>query len=184
MPGRFVLMKEEWKDITAYQGKYFGKYQVSNLGNVKSLGWTATRKYRKNREDKVLKLFTNQNGYHSASLCADNKKKSLTIHRVVALTWIPNPLNLPCVNHINGIKTDNRVENLEWCTRSENAIHSVVVLGKRPVQKCQLSTDQIKEIKLKIINKVPNASICRDHEISLSTLGHIRNSKYKCYQIA
>ena len=108
-------MNEIWKDIKGYEGKY----QVSNLGRVKSL-YLINRQAKIPRE-KILKAGHNLQGYPHIHLCKDNKtSKSIFVHRLVAETFIPNPNNYPVVNHINGIKTDNRVENLEWCTQQYN----------------------------------------------------------------
>ena len=87
-------------------------YSVSNLGNVKSL--------RFNKEKILSQGYNPENGYYSVAI---NGKTSY-VHRLVALTFIPNPKNKPVVNHINGIKNDNRVENLEWNTQKENIDHA------------------------------------------------------------
>ena len=99
---------EIWKDIKGYEGIY----QVSNLGRIKSL------KYGK---EVIMKLKPNTNGYIRVSITMHNKKKSIAVHRLVAETFIPNPDNKPCVDHINTIRTDNRVENLRWVTKKENS---------------------------------------------------------------
>lgn len=104
-------MQEIFKDIIGYEGLY----QVSNLGNIKSL------KY--NRE-KILKLSINRYGYVVITLCKDSKKKLYTVHRLVALAFINNTNNYPVTNHKNGIKTDNKAENLEWCTQQHNIKHA------------------------------------------------------------
>ena len=88
---------------------YEGLYEISNLGNVKSL-----------RSGKILKKSKNNVGYEIISLNKNKTRKSHLIHRLVALAFIPNPLGLPEINHKDEDKTNNNVENLEWCTRSYN----------------------------------------------------------------
>lgn len=113
---------EVFKDIKEYEGMY----QISNLGRVKSkerlINDGRTEGYRK-RKEIIIGIKTN-NKYHSVSLSKNGIKKPYLVHRLVAETFIENKEQKLEVNHINGIKSDNRVENLEWVTRIENSIHS------------------------------------------------------------
>ena len=104
---------EIWKDIYWYEWKY----QVSNLWNIKSFNYSSTWKI------KILKAVQHHNWYLSVTFFTNWKNKDMAIHRLVAQTFIQNPENKPQVNHINGIKNDNRGENLEWCTWKENIRH-------------------------------------------------------------
>lgn len=104
---------EEWKDITNYPG-----YQISSLGNVKSLNYNGTGK------EKLLRPGLNTCGYPSVSIYKDGKPHHITVHRLVALEFIPNPYNYPEINHIDENKTNNSVENLEWVSKQYNIEYS------------------------------------------------------------
>ena len=110
--------KEEWRDVVGYEGLYM----VSNIGNVKSLKRTAKSKNGSIRtvSEKLRKIDKNKSGYLMVILNKEGKRKGMKIHRLVADAFIKNPYNLPQVNHRNEIKSDNRVENLEWCTQDYN----------------------------------------------------------------
>lgn len=101
-------MIEVWKDIDGYEGLY----QVSNLGRIRSL------KYGKER---ILKHRKDKDGYLRVGLYKNSKMKDYFVHRLVALVFIPNPNNLPCINHKDENKTNNSVDNIEWCTQQHNA---------------------------------------------------------------
>ena len=102
-------MAEEWRDIEGYEGLY----QVSNLGNVRSL-----------RTKAIMKTNITNWGYCQVCLRAHGERKNKAVHRLVAIAFIPNSESKDEVNHINGIKTDNRADNLEWVTRRENIRHA------------------------------------------------------------
>ena len=102
---------EIWRDIKGYEGKY----QISDLGRIKSLN------YRGNtNQEHILKLKEARNGYNQVQLYKNGKGVFYLIHRLVAEAFIPNPKNLPEINHKDENKLNNNVENLEWCTRKYN----------------------------------------------------------------
>lgn len=116
-------MQEIWKDIPNYEGLY----QASNLGRIKGL-----RRYKQNHsklqivEEKIINQYVNKhNGYVYSMLYKDGTEKNCRVHKLIAQTFIPNPENKKTINHIDGNKMNNRVDNLEWATNKENIIHAI-----------------------------------------------------------
>lgn len=105
-------MIEIWKDIKGFENIY----QISNYGRIKS--------YKKNKEGKILKNTNKKGDYLSVILQYKDNIKYTRIHRLVALAFIPNPNNYNEINHIDGNKQNNHVENLEWCTHKQNFEHA------------------------------------------------------------
>lgn len=107
---------ETWKPVVGYEGLY----EVSDLGNVRSLNWH-NEKYARN-----LWLKPHNKGYFQVELVRNKEKKMHMVHRLVAIAFIPNPLNLPQVNHKDENKKNNAVENLEWCDNRYNVKYSMI----------------------------------------------------------
>lgn len=117
--GRLLIMTEEWRDIAGYEGKYM----VSNTGKVKSLErtvWTG-KGYYQTLPERILKADKEGGGYYQVTLFKDGKRSRYKVHRLVAQAFIPNPDNLPCINHKDENKKNNCVQNLEWCTYKYNS---------------------------------------------------------------
>ena len=130
-------MEEIWKDIIGYEGLY----RVSNKGRVYSI-----------RSNLFLKVTRTKKGYSTISL-SYGKDKTFLLHRIIALAFIPNPENKPFINHINSIRDDNRIENLEWVTSRENNIHAYeserMKFGRI---KTKLTIEQVKSLLKEIKN--------------------------------
>lgn len=170
--------KEVWKDVKNYEGHY----QVSNLGNVKSLDKVVTQKTKYNTfvdaiyRGKELRKEILKGGYLRVTLSKSNKQKRITIHRLVALAFIDNIENKKYVNHKDGNTNNNNILNLEWCTSSENELHSYDVLGKiNPIRK--LTNHQVIDIKKNAIKRVNINSYAIKYNVHITTILNILNNK-------
>lgn len=118
MISKDTLEKEIWKDVVGS----CHKYQVSSFGRVRSKARARLR---------ILKPTRRNTGYVVCGLIIRGNNTQFKVHRLVAIAFLPNPKKKSQVNHINGIKHDNRLSNLEWSTPSENCLHSFVVLNRK-----------------------------------------------------
>lgn len=112
---------EKWKDIEGFKGLY----QISNFGRVKSL------KRKHVLKERILRARIDKKGYNHYALKKDSQTKECKAQRLVAEAFVPNPKNKTQVNHLDGNKINNYYKNLEWCTNSENQIHSYIITPYR-----------------------------------------------------
>jgi len=112
------MHEEIWRDIKGYEGFF----QISNKGRVKSLARVDRRGHRV--KERILKHHTSRNGYHRVGLNKNGKYPIKYIHRLISEAFIPNPENKPQINHIDGNKLNNKIDNLEWVTSKQNCIHA------------------------------------------------------------
>jgi len=142
--------EEIWKDIKGFEERY----QVSNLGRVKSLRrkCMTTNNGYKIVPERILSLSTTHNGYKFVSLRIGRNSKSVRINRAVAIAFIPNPDNKPEVNHIDGNKTNNHLSNLEWSTKSENCRHAYKTGLHKGAWKGKFGKDNKASLKVKQID--------------------------------
>lgn len=112
------------------------RYSISNLGRVKSNNCEYVTVNNKvlSKKEKILSTKGKINGYPVVNILIYGKRKSYKVHQLVAKIFLKNPNNYKCINHINGIKSDNRVENLEWCNHSQNLKHSYEFLERKKIR--------------------------------------------------
>ncbi|MFA2595213.1 NUMOD4 domain-containing protein [Bacillus cereus] len=126
-----VVFMENWKDIKGYEGIF----QISSLGRVRSLPkLTRNRHGEYMTKVKIIKGWVKEAGYVCVTLKVDGVKRHFRVHRLVAEAFIPNPLNKKQVNHIDGNKSNNQENNLEWVTAKENIAHAFETGLNKPIR--------------------------------------------------
>lgn len=157
---------EIWKDIIGYD-----QYQINNYGKVKTIANKASRKER------ILKLLKHPKGYFRVGLYKNKKCRYFFIHRLVAKHFIENPGNKQTVNHIDGDKSNNTVENLEWNTYRENMNHAInnkiSACGERN-GRSKLTQKQVEEIRNSPLNQYQLAKI---YNVAQGTISRIKIKK-------
>ncbi len=183
---------KNWRPVN----NYVGLYEVSNNGCIKSLPKIKFCKGGKYITPERLLSKPVVNGYEKVLLYKNGNRKMISVHRIVAESFIPNYNKYPQVNHINGIKTDNRVENLEWCTPKQNVIHA----HKNGLIPIQIFTEKQKRAiseskKIKVVNTSSGiiynslTDAANDLNISLSQVssklnGHLKNNLPLSYAVS
>lgn len=133
---------ETWKDVNGYEGLY----KVSSLGRIKTLRSNAILVLNNKRGDYLAALLYTEGKEHSLK-----RRKTHLVHRIVAKAFIPNPENKPQVNHIDGNKHNNRIDNLEWNTRSENMQHCIKNNLRNTLKGTELHMTKLNDDKVKYI---------------------------------
>jgi hypothetical protein len=171
---------EIWKDVIGYEGLY----QVSNLGRVKKLPEPKRKDKRghiRGRDGCIRKPCMISGGYHGINLSKNGTQKPFKIHRLVITHFKPNPTHLPQVNHIDCNKLNNRVDNLEWCTRKQNmehaAKHGLLVAMKGTTNPAaKLNESQVRAIRSSW-GKIPTEQLSEIYHVSQTTIIEIKSRK-------
>jgi len=167
----FTFM-EIWKSIEGYEGSY----EISNLGRVKSLirkspGTNTT-------VENYLKKTLSRAGYYQYVLSKKGRSNKFLLHRLLMIYFVKNPFNKPCVNHINGIRSDNDFSNLEWCTYSENSLHGYRSNNRKNARR-KLTETQVLEIKESLKNYYHGLGkqLAKKYSVSVWIISLIRKNK-------
>lgn len=181
MSSEFLL--EVWKPADGYEWAY----SVSNYGRISSVSRVAKRSTNGPLpiRGRLLTGALSNRGYLYVTLTVDGKKKNLSIHRLVARTFLDNHRHLPQVNHKDGNKKNNHVENLEWCTNRDNAIHALRIgLSSPPTSgpgeispAHKLTWESARRIRALARAGIPQRAIAQLYGVAQGTVGHIVNGR-------
>ena len=165
------MNKEIWKDAIGYKGYY----QVSNLGNVRSIERKVKTGRKKGRvvPAQLMKARILNTGYFVVDLQKNNQRKTCKVHRLVALAFMPNPLYKFEVNHKNGNKLDNRLHNLEWVSKSANTRHALLM----GLKKTKVTPLQVKKVRSFYIQGMNQKLIANLLGITRPQVSHILTSR-------
>jgi hypothetical protein len=134
-------MEEIWKPVVGYEGWY----EISNIGRIKR-----TRRGLGTWSGRLIKHGMDKRGYRRVTLSRNGKIERFLLYHLVAIAFIGPREKGKEINHIDGNPSNNRVDNLEWCTRSENALHAFRSLGRKPSYKSKIDEEQVRKIRLMI----------------------------------
>lgn len=162
------MAKEVWRWVVGYEGLYM----VSTTGRLMAVPHA-------NKDGLEMNPTVTNRGYQVVSLYKDGLYRKSSIHRLVAQAFIPNPNGMPQVNHIDGNKLNNSVENLEWCTARQNIRHKYDVLGYRqqgiPSKRRRFTDEQVRAIRN---DKRKPSVICLDYGVTRQCIADIQKGKY------
>ena len=172
-----VSESEEWRDVPGFAGIY----QTSNKGRVRSIDRQGETCYGATR-NLTGKVVAKTGGKREYLRVSTRKYGVMFVHRLVALTWIPNPLSLPVINHIDGDKQNNHPSNLEWCTQAHNVTHAIKTgLTKKAHLKkgdlsisAKLTEKKVAEIKKRLIDGERSVDLAREFGVVKGTIGEIK----------
>ena len=178
MKAVMISIQPKWKDIIGYENEY----QINQFGEIRTL-----KDSLKLKKYNVLKPQINKrNGYVYQMLYKNGKEKLLRVHRLVAMAFLPNPNNLPQVNHKDGNKQNNSVDNLEWCEQSYNMKHAFKTGLEKPSEKQKAAVRKTNEKKRKRVvrtmgdekNEYESATVAaRKNNVGISTICRYCNKK-------
>jgi hypothetical protein len=173
-------MPETWTTIAGYEEQY----QVSNLGNVKSIDRYCMSRWGtpKRIKGQMMKFFKSPQGYLQVLLCKNGKEKKFFIHRLVAMSFIDNPNNYPQVNHIDGNKSHNCIENLEWTTSQQNCHHALenklyVTAKGSDAGNAKLTEDIVRDIRKQAANGIWHKTLAAQYGVGRKAITKIVNNQ-------
>lgn len=165
------LAGEIWVPVKGYEGLY----EISNLARVKTLAKVHGRQTFA-WVGLLNQKFTSY-GYYSVSLSRNKKVYQVGVHRLIAIAFILNPENKPYINHKNGIKTDNRIENLEWCTNDENITHGVKIGSFHKGENARDAKLKNQEVVAILTSELPHKELAERFNVTIHTVRGIKYGK-------